>query len=248
MLNHFCRDRNAAIRRHCSLTKPYGSIQRNPACCGATHFRLGAIITLAAVALAMADPPAQSAKHGLFQSKSPTSFAEAMDVLHHWTGPWRVTERHFDRMGKVVADTIGSEEGRWILEGHAVRRVYRSSGSDQPYQAEGTLTWSEPEGKFRGFWFDNRSTTGPSIVTAEWHADTHTMVHTVERVTSNGKTQTFRTVERFTDDDHRAATTYEIKGSELTKLIEVDYARTAPCPESRSGIRIIHDGLEPDGH
>ena len=174
----------------------------------------------------------------------PTSFAQALDVLQQWIGPWKVTERHFDRLGKVVATTEGTEDGRWILDQHAIRRVYRSTRSATAYSAEGIFTWSAAEGRFKGVWFDNASQVGPGFVTAEWDANNRTMVFTVELSTGAGKTVTYRTVERFSDDEHRLATTYEVNGSELVKRIEVEYVRTVPCPERQSGMRIIPDGLD----
>ena len=172
------------------------------------------------------------------------SFDQALRVLDQWLGMWIVVERHFDPSGNVVGETKGSEEVRPILDWHGIRRIYRSAGTSATYEAEGTFTWSEASSSFKGFWIDNQSTNGFVESQARWDADTRTMIYETRRAKPGGTEETYRIVERFIDDEHRQATTYRLRGKQLTKLLEVNYRRSGPCPEQQSQMRIIYDGLE----
>lgn len=150
--------------------------------------------------------------------------------LATFVGPWAVTETHFNELGAVVATVNGSEEIAWVLDRHAIRRVYHSGTSAPPYEAIGMLTWSAPRKRYEGVWLDNSSMSGVSRVSGEWNDDTRTMVLTIESSGKDGAVVRHRVIERFLDEEHRTATTYLLKGKEVIKRMEVQYARTVPCP------------------
>ena len=145
-------------------------------------------------------------------------------------GPWRVTETHFNTGGDVVATVKGTEEITWILDRHAIRRVYTTTSDSTVFRAIGTLTWNDLERKYHGVWFDNVSAAGPAITRGEWTDATRTVVFILESLGKDGSTLRYKVVERFLDEERRAATTYLIKGTEMAKRMEVQYERAVPCP------------------
>ena len=153
-------------------------------------------------------------------------------------GPWRVSEDHFNARGEVVANVEGTEEITWILDRHAIRRVYQSGSGPKIYHAIGTLTWNDVDRKYHGVWFDNVSSAGPTTVTGEWNDGALMMVFTIESFAKDGSVARHKVVERFISEERRVATTYFVKGTELVKRIEVRYKRTIPCP---ARIRPIFD-------
>lgn len=153
-------------------------------------------------------------------------------------GPWRVSEEHFNARGEVVATVKGTEEITWILDRHAIRRVYQSGSGPTIYHAIGTLTWNDVDKKYHGVWFDNVSSAGPTTVTGEWNDEALMMVFTIESFAKDGSVVRHKVVERFINEERRVATTYLIKGTEVVKRIEVRYKRSIPCP---ARIRPIFD-------
>ena len=179
---------------------------------------------------------------------APTSSREfanpQLASLDLYVGTWDVAEEHYDARGHVVATVQGAEEITWILDQHAIRRTYTTSTESRVFRAIGTLTWNKATQQYRGVWFDNVSTTGPTRVTGAWSPDTLTMVFTLESLADDGSTVRYKVVERFLDEERRLATTYLLKGSEVVKRLEVHYKRTIPCPDR---LRIVFDELlEPE--
>ena len=153
--------------------------------------------------------------------------------LKMYVAEWRVMEHHFNARGEETSTVKGTETTVWILGKRAIQRTY-VSGNDSPYfRAIGTLTWNGVEKKYHGVWFDNASTTGPTVAKGEWHEGDRTMIYTLDSLAEDGSTLRHKVVERFFDDDRRIATTYLIKGAELVKRLEVEYKRTIPCPGRR---------------
>jgi hypothetical protein len=160
-------------------------------------------------------------------------------VLDRFIGPWNVIENHFNNRGEVVATVKGAEEIVWVLDKHAIRRTYATGGEPSVYRAMGMLKWNPTMQRYEGAWFDNTSTAGPTQVSSAWDDASLTMTHTLTSSTSDTEKQQFKVVERFTDDEHRIATTYKLRGSEIEKVLEVQYVRTIPCPAATSGVRMI---------
>ena len=156
--------------------------------------------------------------------------------LELFIGPWSVTETHYGVRGEIVATVKGTEEIRWILDRHAIRRTYLTSTGTGVFRAEGTLTWSDAEKHYAGIWIDNASTSGFSTVVGEWNETERTMVFTLESPNAQGSKRRFKVVERFIDQDTRVATTFELDGSKVIKRIEVQYRRSTPCPAKIRGI------------
>ncbi len=147
-------------------------------------------------------------------------------------GPWRVTETHFGHGGSEVVVT-GTEENRWALQKHALRRLYSTKSGQSFYQAMGLLTWDDVDKKYRGVWIDNTTTAGPATVTGEWNEKTKTMTYTVESKDAGGTKARYTVVERYLDGDHREATTYTVDGDDVVKRMVVRYVRTVPCPSGK---------------
>lgn len=202
---------------------------------------LSVMIAISAPSLSVVSyASAQPAPESKSSDAPPLSFAEAMDVLYRWLGPWTVIERHFDGTGKVAAEVKGTEEGRWILDERATRRVYRTATGSGVFEAEGTFSYNEAEHRFEGFWVNNLTTQGPSACRATWNPDTETMIYEVDPLGDGGSRERFRVVERFVSDKRRESTTYRVRGDQLTKVLEISYERSGPCPERQSTVRIIH--------
>ncbi len=165
------------------------------------------------------------------EAEKPIDFpVPEMAPLELFIGPWSVTESHLDTRGQVIASAKGSEEINWILDYHAIRRVYTSSSGQKAFKAHGTLAWNAAEKKYHGVWFDNVSNTGPSIVKGTWDASTRTMLFEVESAGPSGPLR-HRVVEKFESPEKRVATTYQVDGSTLIKRLEVEYHRSKPCPD-----------------
>lgn len=145
-------------------------------------------------------------------------------------GPWEFRESHFDEKGVVKAELEGTEQIRWILDNRAISREYTRTAGEDVYRAMGTLTWDAAAKKYVGVWFDNTTTVGLSTVEAEWNEKTRTMSYTLESKKPDGSPAKHRIVERFIGDSQRVSTTYAIDGNKRTKLLEVMYRRTMPCP------------------
>ena len=150
--------------------------------------------------------------------------------LELFVGPWRVTETHLNRRGEVIATVKGSEEITWILDKHAIQRVYVSGEVPNVYRAIGTLTFSDAETKYLGVWFDNASTAGPRMAKGEWTGETRTMVFTLESRGEDGSKVRHKVIERFVDEERRVATTFLLEGDQVIKIMEVGYKRAVPCP------------------
>ncbi len=159
-------------------------------------------------------------------------------ALQKYVGHWNVLEHHFDNSGHETATVKGSEDINWALNGRWLRRVYTTATASTRYQAIGMFSWNAGENRFAGAWFDDASTDGPTQFTAEWNADTRTLVSTAKQSTGGGSEREFRVVERFEGDDRRVATTYQVENKALTKRLEVEYVRAVPCPADQS-VRII---------
>lgn len=159
-----------------------------------------------------------------------------LDRLELLVGVWKVKETHYDRRGDVAATVQGSEEIRWILDGHAIHRDYQTETGSGLYRALGTLTYNAGAGEYRGVWFDNASNAGPTYVQGEWQPDSQTMVFTMESLGPNGKASTYRIVEQYPDADRRVTTTYLLRGADIVKRMQVDYVRAVPCPARIRGV------------
>ena len=74
----------------------------------------------------------------------------------------------------------------------------------------------EPTRRYEGAWFDNtrrRADAGRSAFD-----DASLMTFTLTSSTSDTDKQQFKVVERFTDDEHRIATTYKLRGGGSRKF------------------------------
>jgi hypothetical protein len=145
-------------------------------------------------------------------------------------GPWNLTEKHFGADGSVVAQVTGSEEITWVLDDRAIRRTYASGTKASQYKALGLLAWSDRAQAYEGVWLDNASTAGPRRVSGQWDGGTQSFVFTLEVVKADGSRARYKTVEQLTGENQRLATTYLLSGSGQTKVIEVQYKRSRPCP------------------
>ncbi len=188
------------------------------------------------------DPPPPRGKVEATASSSPPVRIAELAPFDPWIGVWRVKESHYDPLGKVVASVSGTEEIRWILDGHALQRLYTTGKRDPVYRAIGTLTWDGARGEFAGAWFDNRSQTGPSLVRGAWSEETRSFVFTLETRSPDGRTLRYRIVEKQIDEEHRIATTYALAGDRVIKRLVVEYERSRPCPASGPP-RILFDDL-----
>lgn len=166
--------------------------------------------------------------------------SEAYQPIEFYVGVWKVKEVHFNNYGNVIATVDGTEENRWILNKHAVQRIYITSSGESVFRAIGTITWNKNEQKYQGVWFDNRSTTGPSFFKGEWTPKTRTFVYQLRTDTKNNQT-THKIVEQFIDEETRLATTFEITDGSVVKRLEVHYKRAVPCPAKIR--RIFDSGL-----
>ena len=206
-----------------------------------THTRfwlgLGTLAAASLSAVAVDSNAARSNQHAPLssnrvQSEQVEFSSPELARLDQFIGPWRVTETHYNSQGKPIATVQGTEEISWILEHHAIRRSYRTKTETTAYQAIGTLTYNEVDRKYRGIWFDDVSTTGPATVTGKWNEETRTFEFTIESLAKDGSPVKYEVYERFTDEKTRRATTYLLKGDQVTKRLEVQYTRYVPCPSA----------------
>ena len=151
-------------------------------------------------------------------------------MLSIYVGPWNVTQKFFDEKGTETGTFKGTEEIVWVLDHHAILRTYTTTIGDTIFRANGTITWSTADKKYKGVWFDNQSTAGPSTVIGEWNANDKAMIWTIDSTTNDGQKRQHRIVEKFVDEERRESTTYRIAGSQVIKELEATYKRTVPCP------------------
>jgi len=173
-------------------------------------------------------------------SKGPV--IENLELLDLYVTNWNVIAHYFNEKGEEVATVKGTEEIIWTLGHRALQRTYTTSAESVVYRAVGMLTWNDLENVYHGAWFDNVSTSGPTVVKAEWNASEKEMVYNLQSVAGDGSPARYRVVERFTDDRHRVVTTYVLEGQRERRILEVEYRRAVPCPAGRQ--RII-DELNP---
>ncbi len=173
------------------------------------------------------------------------SFDARTAYLEPLIGAWDVTEIHYDLRGEKVAKVKGTEEIGWILDRRAIRRVYTTRTESSAYHAIGTLTWSEAAQAYRGVWFDDASTNGPTSVTGTWSDETESFIFALEVLGPDESPIGFKVVERLIDDDKREATTFSIRDGEVTKRMTVLYKRSIPCP---SGPRAVFEPVAPGAH
>lgn len=207
-----------------------------------TNQWLVSITTLVAFAIvAFCDGPLKGSPKDKGGATNSESASPEVAVLDRFIGPWNVVENHLNARGDVVATVNGTEEVVWVLDKHAIRRTYATGGESSVYRAIGMLAWNPTRRRFEGAWFDNTSIVGPTQVSGAWDDASLTMTLTLTSSTSTSDTekQQFKVVERFTDDEHRIATTYKLRESEIVKVLEVQYVRTIPCPAATSGVRMI---------
>ncbi len=192
-----------------------------------------AMSALAMVSAGGAEPGQDSAKTPV-SAKPPTPELANLELF---VGPWNVVETHYDERGNVLATVKGTEENRWVLDQHVLQRSYTSTGTSA-FRALGLVTYNTLEKKYHGVWLDNLSSAGPAVLKGDWEAQTKTLICNLESFAQDGKPVRHKIVERFVDPDTRVATTFLVRGQEVTKKLEVRYTRSAPCPSS---IRILFD-------
>lgn len=145
-------------------------------------------------------------------------------------GVWKVEQKHLDPSGAVIATAEGTETITWILDKHAIHRIYRTKDASSTFEAIGLLTWSDAAKRFDGTWFDNASTAGPTRASGEWNEKERSFVFELQGAGSPANSVKYKTIDRFESDSSRLAVTYLMKGSEVVKVSEVRYTRTTPCP------------------
>ncbi len=207
-----------------------------------THTRWILAVAVAALWTLQGAVVAQDAKEKPETTVKPFEYVNAeTERLLLFLGPWRVTERHFNTKGDVVATVKGTEEITWLVDRRAIQRAYQTISDTTTYKAVGTLTYNAVAKRYEGMWLDNMSLSGPVKVTADWDKAARSMTYTLETQGSDGKTRTFKRIEEFPEEEHaerRIATTFQVDGSKVVKLFEVQYQRAHPCP---SGIQRVFD-------
>ena len=186
-------------------------------------------------------PGANDAKNAVEQrsdDKSPKFPSPELAKLDRLIGHWEVVETQYSPTGAVLSTTKGTEDNTWTLGQHVLRRAYSTKG-EVFYEAVASITWNQGEKKYRGVWFDNVSTSGPTQVIGSWNEEETSMVWMLEITADDGSKTQYKVVERFDDEETRTGLTYLVRGSELVKRMEVRYKRALPCPTT--GFRMIDD-------
>jgi hypothetical protein len=166
-------------------------------------------------------------------TKETVAFVSAeLAVLDRFAGPWNVSESHFNARGDVVGSSKGIEEGAWVLDHKALRRTYTTGQEGSLFRAIGMIAWDAAEKRYKGAWFDNTSTSGPTTLTGTWDEPSKTMTFSLSSTAPDGKALQHKVIDRFLDDEHRIATTFRVDGTQVEKVIEVQYTRAVPCPPS----------------
>lgn len=208
---------------------------------------LGMLLTAAIFAVlttfnmsALADPVADKPEQHV-RSGSDSSIESELTALAPMVGVWELTERHFDESGAQVGTVKGSEEIDFVLNKRAIRRQYSSGSDGGGFKAFGMLTFNATVKRFEGYWMDTAALNGPVAVSAEWNPATKTLVSSLTTASPGSDGVEFKVTDRLVDDEHRAATTYEIKKGKTIKRMEVDYVRSVRCPSRQAGLRIVPD-------
>lgn len=146
-------------------------------------------------------------------------------------GPWRIKETHFNPRGEIIASVEGTEEVTWLLDKHALQRVYQTYAGASVYRALGLLTCKAPEKHYEGVWLDNASVNGPVRLSGRWSPESRGFIFEVEVTDKDGAIRKYRRIEELIDEQNRLATTYLVEGGTVTKVLEVRYERTIHCPD-----------------
>lgn len=161
----------------------------------------------------------------------PFAFPE-LAVLDRYAGPWEVVESHFNKRGEVVGTAKGIEEGVWILDRRTLRRTYTSGEEGNLFKAIGMISWDAVARKYRGTWFDNASSSGPTTLNGEWSDATRTMTYSLTSSDAAGKAVDHKVIDKFLDDERRLVSTYRVISGQVEKVIEVQFTRARPCPSN----------------
>jgi hypothetical protein len=196
-----------------------------------------AVVAFTAVMAHQVRSQLEPGDEGDFQKRT-TFIRTSMAPLDRYVAHWRITERHYDDKGEMVATVKGLEEILWVLDTNAIYRRYNTSSDVSSYKAIGLLTFNNNSNSFKGVWFDNVSPTGPMNVDAKWDEASLTMVYRSNGTTQDGKEVEYLKVEKFADEENRTATTYVVEGDVKRKVLEVHYKRAEACPGS-TATRVI---------
>lgn len=158
--------------------------------------------------------------------------------LDVFVGTWRVAQNQFDMRGKLIGTLKGTEEVRWLLDHRAIVRTVTLNTESSVIRAVGMFAWDAAEKRYRGAWFDNYSTSGPSTAVGGWDETGRKMIWTLETKNAAGVAVQYRIVDSFVDDTRRESTTFRLSGDDVVKELVTQYERTTPCP-SRSIVPVF---------
>lgn len=204
------------------------------------------VVVLAAVAAGQdSSPKPVPGEPTKSKEKSPELAWPELVILDKFAGPWNVSESHYNSKGDVIGSAKGIEEGTWVLDRRVMRRTYTTGEEGNLYRAIGMITWDPASKVYRGTWFDNRSTIGPTAITGgSWIPEAKMMKFTLTSVTADREILQYEVTDRFLDDDHRIVTTFKVIDKEVQKVLEVQFTRAHPCP---ANVGIIPETPKSDG-
>lgn len=158
--------------------------------------------------------------------------------LDLFVGTWRVAQNQFDARGKLIGTLKGTEEVRWLLDHRAIVRTVTLNTESSVVRAMGMFAWDAAEKRYRGAWFDNYTTSGPSTVVGEWDDAGRKMIWTLDSKDSKGAAVQYRIIESLADEIRHESTTFRLAGNDVVKELVTQYERTTPCP-SRSVVPVF---------
>lgn len=148
------------------------------------------------------------------------------ELLDDHVGSWNAKVRMFQPDGKLMEESNGACECRWLFDGRYVEEVMNGSMMGQPFSGRGLTGYDNMKHAYVGTWVDNM-TTGIMTAEGKYDAKTRTFAYTTEMPNMmTGQYAPARYTVQTTDRDHHTMTMYaEGPSGHEFKCMEILYTR-----------------------
>ncbi|MHC5005576.1 MAG: DUF1579 domain-containing protein [Planctomycetota bacterium] len=158
---------------------------------------------------------------------TPTTPGPEHRVLDALVGRWAQSARIWTVPGEEPAETTGTVEYRWILDGRFLEGVFTGEVMGQPFEGRDITGYDRMRGEYFNVWVDNMSTE-MMLSRGRYESATRSiiMTGTADDPMTGRRDQPFRSVLRVLADDETVFRVYSPgPGGEETKTLEVSALR-----------------------
>jgi hypothetical protein len=161
------------------------------------------------------------------ETPMPRHDATSHRVLDALVGRWAQSARIWTVPGEEPAETTGTVEYRWILDGRFLEGVFTGEVMGQPFEGRDITGYDRMRGEYFNVWVDNMSTE-MMLSRGRYESATRSiiMTGTADDPMTGRRDQPFRSVLRVLADDETVFRVYSPgPGGEETKTLEVSALR-----------------------